>query len=110
MEIYLAYWVPAQQPNLRSHNSCGLLSLWCVVSGSFGATVISAPFKGKEMGACRKPVKQLDDEGRQAAVKSMLDEFVSSNDKAEAITCVQEINAQGIGLFWLSSWTLAGMI
>lgn len=44
-----------------------------------------------------KPVKKLDDEGRAAAAKSMLAEFIASNDTAEALTCVQEINAPGSG-------------
>lgn len=42
-----------------------------------------------------RPVKKLDDEGRAAAAKSMLAEFIASNDTAEALTCVQEINAPG---------------
>ena len=43
-----------------------------------------------------KPAKQLDEEGRKTAAKSMLDEFVASNDSAEALTCMQEISGPGV--------------
>ena len=40
---------------------------------------------------CRPPVKELDEEGKRKAIKSLLAEFSSTLDRREATTCVQEL-------------------
>ena len=76
-------------------------SLWDGQSNRLQKTVAPAIFnKGRlcaELGRCvpRPPVKELDEEGKEKAIKSLLAEFASTYDRSEATTCVQELGEGG---------------